>query len=160
MATDPHETGDISVTIKGDEPGGKFNDPKSPSSWIVFHGTPAKVREQICEVFDLADDDERPLYDLINEATDIFKASAKVSRDLGGRVIAQGQQSSGDVWAQAQKDAPEPEKTDPILDALEACTTVTEVQQVWAENQDAFNSSAAYMDAYRTRGKALASAGA
>lgn len=175
--SDPHEPGGISVTIKGDEPGGKYNDAKKPGTWIVFHGSPAKIREQICEVFQIEGAD-RPLYDLINEATDLFKASATVSSNLGGRVLDAGsgqqQQSSGggDVWAQAaaaKQDSPpwnqqqqqqeeKKEDVDPILAALEACTTVAEVQQVWAENQSAFNNTPAYMEAYKARGKALSAA--
>lgn len=184
--SDPHEPGGISVTIKGDEPGGKYNDPKKPGTWLVFHGSPAKIREQICEVFQIEAGD-RPLYDLINEATDIFKSSATVSSGLGGRVLDSGKGSSlpqgssfgggdrandtgGDVWAQAaakqgqqqqQQPAAEQQKSeedvDPILAALENCKSVAEVQQVWAENQSAFNSNPDYMAAYKAKGKALSS---
>ncbi len=174
--SDPHEQGGISVTIKGDEPGGKYNDAKKPGTWIVFHGSPARIKEQICEVFEI-EAGERPLYDLINEATDMFKASATVSQSLGGRVLSQGggasvqqqvQGDGGDVWAQAaaaqgqQQSAPPAEEkkddVDPILAALETCKSVAEVQQVWAENQSAFNSNPAYMEAYKAKGKALSSA--
>jgi hypothetical protein len=173
--SDPHEPGGISVTIKGDEPGGKYNDAKKPGTWIVFHGSPAKIREQICEVFQI-DGGDRPLYDLINEATDTFKASATVSSSLGGRVLSQGnggasaeqqvQGDGGDVWAQAaaakaqqpQQPQESKEDVDPILAALETCKSVAEVQQVWAENQAAFNSNPAYMEAYKAKGKALSSA--
>jgi hypothetical protein len=173
--SDPHEPGGISVTIKGDEPGGKYNDAKKPGTWIVFHGSPAKIREQICEVFEI-DGADRPLYDLINEATDTFKASATVSSGLGGRVLSQGnggasaqqqpQSDGGDVWSQAaaaqgQQAPPQQEAKedkDPILAVIEQCKTVAEVQQVWAENQAAFNDNPAYMAAYKAKGKALSSA--
>lgn len=175
--SDPHEPGGISVTIKGDEPGGKFNDPKSPGTWLVFHGSPARIREQLIDVFAL--DAEacagRPLYDLVNEATVLFKAAANASKGvtsngLGGKVLSSSPSSStgsGDVWDQAaaqqgqSQSAPAAEKedVDPILSALEACRTVPEVQQVWAENQSAFNSNAEYMAAYKARGKALSQGG-
>lgn len=171
--SDPHEQGGISVTIKGDEPGGKYNDPKSPGTWIVFHGSPTKVREQIIEVFELDDTaKERPLFDVVNEATRLFKAVGNVSQSLGGRVLSSGnaeqQPSSGeqsgagnsDVWAQAAAargggEQEKQEDVDPILAALETCKTVAEVQQVWAENQAAFNANPAYMEAYKAKGKAL-----
>lgn len=174
--SDPHEPGGISVTIKGDEPGGKYNDAKKPGTWIVFHGSPAKIREQIIEVFQIENGADRPLYDLINEATDLFKASATVSQNLGGRVLDKGNGQSlpvgssfgggdrgGDVWSQAaaaQQQAPQETKedVDPILAALENCKSVAEVQQVWAENQGAFNSNPDYMAAYKAKGKALSSA--
>jgi len=95
--SDPFGTSGISVTIKGDEPGGKFNDPKSPGTWIVFHGTVTSVREQIIEAFAM---DESAgmlsLNDLQAEATKIFKAVNAVTKDLGGKVLSDG------------KDAPKP----------------------------------------------------
>jgi hypothetical protein len=166
--SDPHEQSGISVTIKGDEPGGKYNDPKSPGTWIVFHGTPARVREQIIEVFELpAEASERPLFDLVNEATKLFKGAANVSKTLGGTVLNDGQgggsqPASGDVWDQAAaarngatQQQEEKPAADPILTALENCKTVAEVQQVWAENQAAFNANPDYMAAYKAKGKSL-----
>ena len=170
----PHEAGNISVTIKGDEPGGKYNDAKVPSTWIVFHGTPARIREQIIEVFDLGDEAKaQPLYSLINEVTKLFKAVNSVGSQLGGTVLSTGPTApaesagnGGDVWAQvdAQKaDGPpwnEEKKADadPILVALESAKTLDEVKQVWAENQSAFNTTESYMSAYKARGKALSAA--
>lgn len=159
----------ISVTIKGDEPGGKYNDAKSPSTWIVFHGSIDSVKLQIARAFHISTDGlaERPLYDLVNEATDLFKAAANASRGLGARALPSSPPASTGVFAQAvaQQQAqapaqptatqPEPEPVDPILAALEAARSIPEVQQVWAENQAAFNSNPAYMQAYKTRGKAL-----
>jgi hypothetical protein len=167
--SDPHENGGISVTIKGDEPGGKFNDPKSPGTWIVFHGTPAKVKEQICEVFDLdyTANHQRPLHALVLEATALFKATGNVSQSLGGTVLDPGssapangaQGGSGDVWDQVAKAKSEPkEPVDELLAQIEAAKTVAEVQQIWAENQKAFEDDK-YMDAYRAKGKALQAEG-
>lgn len=169
MSTDPNEIGGISVTIKGDEPGGKFNDAKSPGTWIVFHGTPAKVKEQIVEVFAMdAAALERPLYEVANDATALFKAAANVKTTLDGKVLNPGPQAagnataapSGDVWAQANaarnsSSAPA-EAVDPLLVSIENCKTVAELQQLWAENQAAFG-DAKYMDPYRIKGKALSS---
>lgn len=177
---DPFGSSGISVTLKSDEPGGKFNDPKSPGTWIVFHGTPSSVKDQIIEVFDLdAAAKERPLYDIVNEATKLFKAVNAVGGQLGGTVLSKGNDvrpggaaeqakpegGTDGVWAQAEGNTSttppwEEEKkddVDPILAALENCKTVADVQQIWAENQSAFNSNPDYMSAYKTRGKALSS---
>jgi hypothetical protein len=162
---EPYDAGGISVTLKSDEPGGKFNDPKSPGTWIVFHGSPSHVKSQIIEVFDLDEKAaERPLYDLVNEATKLFKSVNAVGGQLGGTVLSKGSEKSedGDVWQQvananANSTPPAEEKADvdPILAALENCKTVADVQQIWAENQSAFNDNADYMAAYKARGKAL-----
>lgn len=182
---DPFGAGGISVTIKGDEPGGKFNDPKSPATWLVFHGSPTLVKDQIIEVFDLdASTKDRPLYDVVNEATKLFKAVNSVGTQLGGTVLNSGNKpatsaplpvgssfgggdrANDDVWAKAASgNTPAPagppweeEKTedkDPVLTALANCQTVKDVMQVWAENQTAFNSNPAYMEAYKSRGKEL-----
>lgn len=171
--SDPNETGGISVTIKGDEPGGKYNDAKVPGTWIVFHGSPARIREQIIEVFEFEDDAKtRPLFDLVNEATRLFKASAHVTNGLGGKVLSAGPaaasqpageaaaQPTGDVWSQVasaqQGAAPaqEEEAADPLLVLIDKAPSVAELQQIWAENQAAFQ-DAAYMDAYKAKGRAL-----
>ena len=165
---EPFAPSGMSVTIKADEPGGKYNDPKSPGAWIVFHGSPSSIREQIIETFELeASARDMALYALVNEAEKLFKAVLGVGQVLGGTVLKGGSQGSekGDVWAKAageesDKTPPwdtgekKPEK-DPILTALEACQSVAEVTQVWAENQAAFNANADYMAAYKARGKAL-----
>lgn len=171
MSTDPHEPGGISVTIKGDEPGGKYNDAKTPGTWVVFHGSPAKVKEQICEFFGLefSENYQRPLFDLVNEATNLFKAAANASRTLGASVLTKSDgtpaQSSSDVWQQAQQGETSPPwpteekkaepKVDPVIAAIEGCSSVADLQQVWAENQDAFNANPSYMDTYKAKGRAL-----
>jgi hypothetical protein len=181
----PFDGGGISVTIKGDEPGGKFNDAKSPSTWIVFHGSVGQVKEQIIEAFGMeAGAIDKTLLDLQNEATKMFKAVNTVGSQLGGTVLSKGKAAApaaapaapstpvedkggNDVWAKAAESGPpwkteaeekaEAEAKDPILTALDGCQSVAEVQQVWAENQAAFNANPAYMDAYKARGKALMS---
>lgn len=164
--SNPHEEGGISVTIKGDEPGGKYNDAKRPGTWIVFHGSPARVKEQIIEVFALgAEAAERPLYDVVNEATDLFKATATVSDKLGGRVLNDGKSSgSGDAWDRAKSGdssetkAPEKSEAEVEVERLTAevakVTTVEDLQQLWARNQEAFKDEA-LMAAYKAKGKAL-----
>lgn len=165
----PHETGGISVTIKSDEPGGKFNDPKSPGTWIVFHGSPARVREQIVEVFDLGEAAlKEPLYSVVNEATKLFKAVSSVGQILGGTVLSSGNaepapappSGGGDVWSQvssakAAASQQEEPPADPILTAVAAAKEITELQQIWAENQSLFTEGSEYMAAYKARGKEL-----
>ena len=177
-------TGGMSVTIKGDEPGGKFNDPKSPGTWLVFHGTVTQIRTQIIEAFGMDKSAETlSVLDLQNEATSMFKAVNKVGSQLGGTALKAGDvtwakpaakaapakkakpkpevEADGDVFEQAANAEATPAKekgeddVDPILAALENCKTVADVQQIWAENQSAFSSNRDYMTAYKTRGKAL-----
>ncbi len=165
----PHETGGISVTIKSDEPGGKFNDPKSPGTWIVFHGSPARVREQIVEVFNLGEAAlKEPLYSVVNEATKLFKTVSNVGQILGGTVLSSGNtepttapsSSGGDVWSQvssakaASEQQAEP-PADPVLTAITAAKEIAELQQIWAENQSLFTEGSEYMAAYKARGKEL-----
>lgn len=160
---DPHEVtspAGISVTIKSDEPGGKFNDPKSPGTWIVFHGSPQRVKEQIIEVFDLPEESlSRPLYDLTNEATKLYKGVMSVGSTLGGTVIRPGTEAAPaggqgqSAPAQSNSDEAEAESKR-LLAALEAATTVQEVKEVWARNQEAFKAPA-LMEAYMARGKAI-----
>jgi hypothetical protein len=161
--SNPYESGDISVTIKGDEPGGKYNDAKSPSTWIVFHGTPAKVREQIIDVFQLdGTANDRPLFELVLEATALFKAAGNVGQKLGGTLLPQpsGEAANG---AQAGAEtppwptggtAPQTPAVDPILQAIENATSTDELKQLWAENQAAF-ADAKYMDPWKAKGLSL-----
>jgi hypothetical protein len=183
----PFDGGGVSVTIKGDEPGGKFNDAKSPGTWLVFHGTVNQVKAQIIEAFGMESSaNDRTLLDLQNEATKMFKAVNMIGGQLGGTVLNSGKAAApaaaatpasqsapvedkggNDVWAKAAESGPpwkteeeekaEAQAKDPILAALEGCQTVAEVQQVWAENQTAFNTNPEYMSAYKARGKALSS---
>lgn len=160
--SDPHSEGGISVTIKGNEPGGKFNDAKVPGTWIVFHGSPARVKEQIIEVFSLTEELDRPLFDIVNEATELFKASGTVTGQLGGRVLSDGQ-SSGPAWQEAQSSPATPaapEKTDEekqverLTAEVEKATSGDELKQLWARNQEAFKNEG-LMDAWKAKGKAL-----
>ena len=165
-----HEAGNISVTFKSDEPGGKFNDPKSPGTWVVVHGTVAQVREQIIEIFELDSKTsfDTPLYALVNEATKLFKAVSNVGQILGGTVLSSGGTESapippsggGDVWlqvssAKAAASQQEEPPADPILTAVAAAKEITELQQIWAENQSLFTEGSEYMAAYKARGKEL-----
>lgn len=159
--SDPNADGGISVTIKGDEPGGKFNDAKKPGTWIVFHGSPARVKEQIIEVFALTEGLDRPLFDIVNEATELFKASANVTSGLGGKVLNPG--TSGPAWQEAQSSPAEPAAPEKSAEELTierltaevaAVTSVADLQQLWARNQEAFKNES-LMEAYRAKGKAL-----
>jgi hypothetical protein len=151
--------GTISVTIKGDEPGGKYNDAKSPGTWIVFHGSIVAVKEQIVEAFDYeADAVNRPLYDLVNEATKSFKAINAVGTQLGGTVLSKGGEDK------AQADSPtEPAKSDeddatkPIKAMIENATSRDGLKQLWAENKAVFDANPSLMDEWKAKGKSLSS---
>ena len=171
--SDPHETGDgISVTLKQDEPGGKFNDAKSPGAWIVFHGSPARVEEQILETFGLPKS-ETPLYELVQQANELFKATSNVRQGLGGKPLATSEASnvvpfkkkSADAGADevfkqaAEGNVEQPPAADPILEAIEAASTIEGITRVRAENAEAIKPGSDYWDAYVAKGKALKNGG-
>ena len=159
--SDPHESAGISVTIKQDEPGGKFNDAKSPGSWLVFHGSPAAVAEQIRETFGIAPSDV-PLDELVQEATGLWKATSNVRQGLGAKVVGKPTGSTAEA-AQDAAQAPaspkaEEKAEDPILFALKTATTLDEVKTVRAENQQAFTDNPDYLAAWKARGREIKAA--
>lgn len=160
--SDPHESAGISVTIKQDEPGGKFNDAKSPGSWIVFHGTPAKIAEQIKEVFDLPIDGV-PLYELTQQATELFKATSNVRQGLGIKTVGKTTGAAPEA-SQVAAEAPAtqaaaPAAEDPLLAALKGAQSRAELKTLRAENQAAFNENPEYLATWKSRGKELPAGG-
>lgn len=154
--SDPGERAGMSVTLKADGKDG---------TWVVFHGTPARIREQIIETFQIEESKDSPLFDLINEATRIYKAAGNVSSGLGGRVIAfpGGKDSSaeqapaGSAWDRAQS-APEPQ-VDPnvvrLQGEIEGAASVDALRELYARNKAAFDEDADLMTAWKAKGKAL-----
>ena len=153
MGGNPHEPGRVSATFKQDGKDG---------TWIVVHGSPAEVRKQVIEVFDLQGEEEAPLYDLINEATRIFKASGNINSALGGRVVGgkkseeKSSSNGGSAWDQPQEDAPDPNVVR-LQQAIEDCTDVDALKVLYARNKAEFDGNADLMAEWKVKGKALSS---
>lgn len=172
--SDPHESGYMNVSVKQDEPGGKFNDPKSPGSWMTFTGSPERVREMMLETFGIEDFDGK-LYQLVQEGTELFKATSNVRQGLGAKPLATSDNSNvvpfkkkeaadggaDEVFKQAAEGQVEPPApaADPILEAIEAASTIEAITRVRAENAEAIKPGSDYWDAYVAKGKALKNGG-
>lgn len=157
--SNPHEPGRISVTLKQDGKDG---------TWLVFHGSAAEVRGQITDTFVMEDDGSAPLYDLINEATRLYKASGNVTSALGGRVIKGGdsndakQSGTGSAWDRAAGNGAET-PTEPEVDPnvvrltaeIEAVTEVPALKELYARNKAVFDANPDLIAAYKAKGKSL-----
>ena len=166
--SDPNQPGGMSVTLKADEPGGKYNDAKSPGTWIVFHGPPAAIREQILETFTFDEGaKDLDLAGLVVEATRMFKAVFNVAGSLGGRVLGgQGEsqnEGSSSAWAEARGEAgaTEEQKAEPatLADLIEQSTTVQELKELWMDRSYEIKSES-LVEAWAAKGKALKDAAA
>lgn len=158
--SNPHEPGRISVTFKHDGKDG---------TWLVVHGNAAEVREQIIEVFQMEAEADAPLYDLINEATSLYKAAGNARSSLGGRVIPPSQQQSekpqgnGSAWERVGSgaSAPAEPEVDPnvarIEAAIEEATDVTSLKELYARNKVHFDTNPDLLAAYKAKGKSLSS---
>ena len=151
--SDPHEREGMSVTLKHDGKEG---------TWIVFHGSPAMIREQMLATFPgLEATAETPLYDIVNEATRMFKASGNVTSALGGRVIPSGNRSSqsGSAWdsgSAGNSDEPKPgPEVVRLTAAIEAAEKVEDLHDLYARNKAAFDENADLMSEWKAKGKAL-----
>ena len=148
----PHEPGRISVTLKSDGRDG---------TWIVFHGNAGEIRRQLIATFDIEDAEGAPLFDLINEATRIYKSTGNVSAGLGGRVVGKksdGNAATGSAWDKvAEGEKPEPE-VDPniarLTAAIEAATTTDALRDLYARNAAHF-ANPDLLAAWQAKGKAL-----
>lgn len=158
--TNPHEPGRISVTLKQDGKDG---------TWVVFHGSPEEVRQQIVGLFPEFDGQtDAPLYDLINEATRLFKAAGNVSSRLGGRVVgnkaASGNESSdsGSAWDRVAGNGAEPQQepeVDPNVARLqreiEGAADVAALRELFARNKAAFDANPDLVADWKAKGKSL-----
>lgn len=151
----PHvpTVGHISVTLKGE---GK------DATWIVFHGKPDYVRAQIMDVMGM-DEHDGPLYDLINQATTLFKGASNVSAGLGGRVIngnnANKRVVGGPAWDEPQGEPAEPVDLNALRlsKAIEAATEAKALQELYARNKEAFVGNAELFAEWNAKGKSLSS---
>lgn len=163
---DPYAPRRVCVTVKVPESKKYAGD----NPWFVFEGDVAGVKEMVAEAFGLEVGD-LSLVDVTINAQRVASGLGNVAHGLGGTVLSKGPAESSqapetpanDVWAQAaaaqggSAPAPQTEKApaDPILSAIDGCGSIPELQQVWAENQAAFNGNPAYMDAYKAKGRSL-----
>lgn len=157
--SDPYRDREVTVTIKVPESKKYAGD----APWFVFRGTVDAVSEQIGQTFGIAIAG-LTLADVTINAQRLATNLNSMAQALGGTIIPSKDDndsppwdtssavSKNDVW---QKAAEKQEKVDPILAGIEAATTVADLQQHWAENQEKFNQNAEYMSAYKTKGKAL-----
>lgn len=154
--SNPHEPGRISVTLKQDGKDG---------TWIVFHGSAAEIRSQVIEAFDMEGQDDAPLYDLVNEATRMFKAAGNVTSRLGGRVVSnksnsESASSEGSAWDRAGNgaEAPAPE-VDPdvvrLTAAIEDAADVAALKELFARNKAVFDANPDLVVAWKAKGKSL-----
>lgn len=149
MASDPNGVGEVSITFKEDGRDG---------TWLVFRGTPARIREDIIEVFNLEGTDDLTVHEVAIEARRKVKATGHVAASLGGRPAG-----SGGSWQKAgQKAAEQPAgpERDPLYDTVEAIDSVDALRKLWAENREAFDNNADLMSAWKTKGQELAKAAA
>lgn len=166
--SDPHTPRDVGVTLKFPESKRYAND----NPWITFRGTPQSIREDILAVMGWNPaDNELGLAALVLNAQREVTALATVANGMGGRVISEGSGKpagpaweaaaggSSDPWAAPAADKP-PSKSEAEIEVerltaeVAATTTVADLQQLWARNQEAFK-DAALMEAYKAKGKAL-----
>lgn len=160
---DPHvlpKPGHMSVTLKHDGKDG---------TWIVFHGIAADIRKQIIDAFDMQGQEDAPLYDLINEATRVFKSTGNITSSLGGRVVG-GKKSEGappsgggSAWQQAaagnagEEEEPVDINVVRLTKAIEEVTDVTVLKELYARNKAHFDGNAELFAEWQAKGRALSS---
>lgn len=147
--SDPHNPRGMSVTLKGEG--------KDPT-WLVFHGSPASVKEDIIEAFNLTGEfADLSLHELQVEATRIHKATANVSRVLGGRPVPASSESSTAAWNDARAEPVVP-VVNPLIERIASLTTVPEVRDLYARNEAEFKADADLLALWKAKGKELAAA--
>jgi len=156
MGGDPHTPGRTSVTLKGD---GK------DATWIVFHGSPAEIRSQIKAVFEIEGEEGAPLFDLINEATRLFKSSGNINSTLGGRVVGKSGGSTpsgngGSAWDRAangegQQEEPVDINVVRLTKAIEEASDVDTLKLLYARDKAHFDGNAELFAAWQAKGQSL-----
>lgn len=149
---------DITVTMKY---GKGFEEP-----WAVFRGSSESIRENILSYYgmDRESATELTLHEIVLNAKRITHAGSSAATVLGGTVIPASQegrsapaaQPTGDPWAEPVVPA-EPAKS-PLWDQQELCTSVADLQQLWARNQAEYAADADLFTAWKAKGKALSAA--
>lgn len=151
----------ISITLKYPKP--KYQD----APWIVFHGTPAEVREDIIAAFawDGETVTDLNLHEVTLKAQEAIQGAGNVANTLGGKVLSDGGGQPQGVWSQAgsgasaqAEGAEEQPPADPtawLKVEIEKSTGIAALQRLWADNKAAFSEHPELMDAYKAKGKAL-----
>lgn len=143
--SDPHEPGGLSVTLKKD---GK------DASWIVFHGSVDRIKEDIGKAFDMeADAQELSLVGLALNADNLWKGTGHAGRVLGARATSGG----SPPWdeARAQSSAPAEPVKDPLFAKVESAEDVPALKLLFAENKSAFDANTELFAAWKAKGKSI-----
>ncbi|MEU2854120.1 hypothetical protein [Streptomyces syringium] len=137
----------IAVTIK--------YGPECGASGVSFQGPPEGVFGDVASFFGLDSDTcaSMTLGELVLEAAQLAQGSSHIACGLGAHVVPQEPNTTPD---RAREAARETRAGQPLLDEIEACGSVEELKKWWAENQAAF-ADQAVMDAWKARGRLLAS---
>lgn len=144
---DPNAPGAVSVTFKQEAKDGM---------WIVFHGTPDAVAENIQKSVV-----EGGLFDVAVEGNRLYKGMTTASRVLGASPSGAG---NSDAWAAAQRGESAPpaeskkDEPNPLLGDIEKAAKVEDLHTLYGNNKAAFAADAALMDAWKARGKELTNA--
>lgn len=149
----------ISITLKYPKP--KYQD----APWIVFHGSPEEVREDIITAF--AWDGETVtglnVHEVVLKAQEAVQGAGNVANTLGGKVLSEGGGQPSGVWSQVgsgasaeAEDKPAEDPTAWLKVEIDKATSVAGLQRLWADNKAAFSEHPELMDAYKAKGKSLA----
>lgn len=159
MGSDPNSEGGITVTLKQKQSENFAND----GSWIVFHGSVERVREDIGAAFGLEESaKELTLVELASNAKALFQGASVAGNKLGGTAVPA---DSSPAWEEARSSAgstpasePEAPPVNPLLAKVEEAVDVPALRDLWARNEAEFKASDELTAAWKAKGKALSEA--
>lgn len=147
------EASGLSVTLKQESRDGM---------WMVFHGSPSNVRQDILETFGLTEDTytDYVLHDLALEAQRLFRGMGNASSILGAKSVSGEDVHDEVARAKAAADAKQAasEEESPLLKLVEACESVADLQALYKRNADAFKADAKVLSAWKAKGQTLSGA--
>jgi len=153
MSDSPFEEGNVSVTLKHN---GKYEDP-----WVVFHGSPARIREQIIEFFDMGTEvsDDASVANVVYEANKIASREYNAAQQLGGVVISTNKPGAkSQPKAQGEtKPAATDDKSEFIAGKIASAPDMDSLTDVWGDYATEIKADENLMAAFKARGKALKS---
>lgn len=131
---------------------GKYEDP-----WIVFHGTPSEIRENVIEAFDLAGEvaEGASVADVIYQADRKSKALYALATDLGAQVVKVTPPNGPTKKAPAEGDRPAEGKAAFIAEKIAEAENMDQVKEIWAEFSSDIKADSDLMAAFKARGKEL-----
>jgi hypothetical protein len=144
--SDPHTNGGLSVTLKQEG---------STGVWMVFHGTPDGIHQDIVRAFQLDPETyaEWALSDLVNEAHRIHRGVGNVAQILGGKPM-----KAEDTSPPFNTDKPADE-VNPLIGLIEAVESIAELQTLYKRNAAEFKANPDLTEVWKAKGKALKEAG-